>query len=291
GPKYAFATLLSGPSGDEDWAKDNYLTGTRLLAYQLLHNPQTRSKNKGIPFVVFVGENVSEAKRERLRKDGAVIKEVKPIHADWIKPAQREYNEVLSKLRLWEHTEYDRICLLDSDIVLNKPIDGVFDDPAVALQTTGTNRSAEIYKEDEGELPTTYAFAAAMETSPDHNYPPQVGNGDYIRDDNLNAGFMVFRPDKELFEHYMKILAQPDRFNSALPEQSLLNYAHRWSANMPWKPIGNTWNVNFPYTRDIEAGVASVHEKFWAPAHQEMKPWLEAWRYRMEGFFEAMDEL
>jgi alpha-N-acetylglucosamine transferase len=292
GTRYAFATLFAGPSAnsdDEDFTHNNYFTGIRLLAYQLLHHPQTRSNN--IPFVVFVSQNTSEAKRERLRKDGAIVKEVAPIHSAWVKAQKPDYAEVLSKLRIWEHTEYDLICLLDGDTVLTRPLDGVFKDPAVAIQTTGNKRDAESYKEDEGPQPRTYVFAASLETAPQHGYPPTIKNGDYGDVNKLNAGFMVFRPDKELFAHYMAVLAQPNRFDSSLPEQNLLNYVHRREGNMPWKVVGNTWNINFPNKQDIKGGVASMHEKFWKPWNKEMAEYLGAWRYRMEGFFEALDEL
>jgi hypothetical protein len=55
------------------------------------------------------------------------------------------------------------------------------------------------------------------------------------------------------------------RFDANLPEQNLLNYAHRRDGNMPWQTLWYGWNVHFASSEDLEGGVASVHEKWWRP--------------------------
>lgn len=56
---------------------------------------------------------------------------------------------------------------------------------------------------------------------------------------------------------------------------------------MPWQKLNSTWNINFPKLEDLEGGVASMHEKFWSPADQRLKPFLYQWQGRMRGFWEA----
>ena len=83
--KVAYATWLasdSASSDDEDVNNDKYFVATRILAYQLLHAPETSTK-QDIPFVVLVNGNVSEAKRERLRMDGAIVWEPEPVDPKW----------------------------------------------------------------------------------------------------------------------------------------------------------------------------------------------------------------
>jgi hypothetical protein len=41
----------------------------------------------------------------------------------------------------------------------------------------------------------------------------------------------------------------------------------------------------------MKGGVASLNEKWWAPGDKELGPYLNSWRWRMEGFYEALDEL
>ena len=96
-PKYAFVAFLeefSGANKAEDGGEeDAYFTGepslcsdstvianssplsaTRVLGYQLMHAPSTRT-TKSIPFIVLCS-SVSPHKRARLEKDGATVIEV-----------------------------------------------------------------------------------------------------------------------------------------------------------------------------------------------------------------------
>lgn len=82
--KFAYTTFLANwPRDDEDNPNDDkYFLATRILAYQLLHAPETKSVH-GYPFIVLVNEHVSAAKRERLAKDGAIVWEPKPVDGKW----------------------------------------------------------------------------------------------------------------------------------------------------------------------------------------------------------------
>ncbi|KAI7351820.1 hypothetical protein KC336_g22481, partial [Hortaea werneckii] len=68
GPRYAYATFLAGDSSalaeDKILEHDKYFVATRILAYQLLHAPETKSKHD-YPFIVLVTSDVSTEKRER----------------------------------------------------------------------------------------------------------------------------------------------------------------------------------------------------------------------------------
>lgn len=158
--KYVYATFLAGNDKPED--EDVYLLGARLLAYQLIHDPKTKSNNS-IPFIVIVTKTVTPAKLERLQRDGAVVVVVDDLVSHWIKKVNPRFKDVMTKLRLWEFTQFDRICLIDGDTVLMDNIDGVFDDPAVKLRDT--QRKAEAVKSDEAPLPSQYAFATTAEPS------------------------------------------------------------------------------------------------------------------------------
>jgi alpha-N-acetylglucosamine transferase len=158
--KYAYATFLAGNDKPED--EDVYLLGARLLAYQLIHDSRTKS-NSSIPFIVIVTKTVTPAKIERLQRDGAVVIVVDDLVSHWIKKVNPRFKDVMTKLRLWEFTQFERICLIDGDTVLMDNIDGVFDDPAVKL--LDTQRKAKAVKDDEAPLPSEYAFASTAEPS------------------------------------------------------------------------------------------------------------------------------
>jgi alpha-N-acetylglucosamine transferase len=293
--KYAFVTLLAGDSmhpNDPENLHDNYLIATRILAYQIMHAPETKSND--VPFVVLATKAVHINKIERLRRDGATVIVVKTIEKpSWLQGAgASNWQEVFDKLRLWELIQFDRICFLDGDTLLNRPLDGVFEDPAVVLHYT-LNRT-DWSEGDEGSPPSTYVFAGQPEMNTVHHYPPSDEAGDYPNINYLNAGFFVTQPSLELQKLYLNIMQIPERFQSHLPEQNLLNYVHRSEAdggNMPWKALSTEWNTHYPTMEDLKGGVASLHEKWWAPVDKSLTPYLQSWRWRMEGFYEAVDEL
>lgn len=289
--KYAFATFLAGQADDaDDGAKgvnDHYFIATRILAYQLLHAPETRSRDESIPFIVLVTDHVSEEKRNRLRMDGAIVVPAEYIVADWVKTDTSTWQDVMTKLRLWELTQFDRIAFLDGDTVLAEPLDGVFKDPSVASFQTGTVKS-QIF-EDEAAMPANYSFAAVPEMNREHHFPPTDAQGDFPNVGYLNAGFFVFQPSLAMLDYYLSLMGTENKFNPQLPEQNLLNYAHRQDGNMPWKQVGNTYNMHYPTVDDLLKGVKSLHVKWWSPEHDELRPYLESWRWRMQGHYEARD--
>ncbi|RMY89468.1 hypothetical protein D0864_06436 [Hortaea werneckii] len=288
GPKYAYATFLAGDSSaiaeDKVLEHDKYFVATRILAYQLLHAPETKSKHD-YPFIVLVTSDVSAEKRERLRKDGAVVWEAPAMDAGWVKTDVSTWQNVMSKLRLWELTEYERICFLDGDTILTDTMDGIFEDAAAAMQESGQDQEAT--EADEAAVPSTYVFAGVPEPKMNHHYPPSDEEGDWYNIDYLNAGFFVLQPSKELLGYYTSLTTLEDRFDPHLPEQNLLNYAHRREGNMPWKQLDSKWNMHYPSMDDLEGGVVSLHEKWWAPVNADLAPFLLSWRWRMEGYYEG----
>ncbi|CAK3997254.1 glycosyltransferase family 8 [Lecanosticta acicola] len=289
--KLAYATFLanddSADRDDGDINADKYFVGTRILTYQLLHAPETKS-TQDIPFIVLVNKHVSEAKRERLRQDGAIVWEPEPIDPKWIKTEISTWQFVLGKLRLWELTQFDRICFIDGDTVLTRSLDGIFQDPAVQLQPNLDDFST--IRGDEWKQPPSYVFAGTPEMMPQHHYPPTQAEHDYPNVDYLNAGFFVLHPSLPVLEYYLSLTDTPDRFDPALPEQNLLNYAHRPQGNMPWAQLDWKWNMHYPTVEDLQGGVFSLHEKWWAPVSRDLSPFLESWRWRMEGYHEGRDE-
>ncbi|KAI7281521.1 nucleotide-diphospho-sugar transferase [Hortaea werneckii] len=290
GPKYAYATFLAGDSSavaeDKVLEHDKYFVATRILAYQLLHAPETKSKHD-YPFILLVTSDVAAEKRERLRKDGAIVWEAPALDAGWVKTDVSTWQNVMSKLRLWELTEYERICFLDGDTILTDTMDGIFEDAAAAMQESGQDQEAT--EADEAAVPSTYVFAGVPEPKVKHHYPPSDEAGDWHNINYLNAGFFVLQPSQELLSYYTSLTTLEDRFDPHLPEQNLLNYAHRREGNMPWKQLDSKWNMHYPSMDDLEGGVVSLHEKWWAPVNADLAPFLLSWRWRMEGYYEGIE--
>lgn len=186
----------------------------------------------------------------------------------------------MTKLRIWELTQFERVCFMDADTVLTRSLDGVFRDPA-----TDVHQNLDL--KHRGALePDTYVLAGLYEIKgPDHHWPPEEGEfyGHY-----MNAGFFVLKPSLELLNLYLSYTETPGIFPPEMPEQNLLNHAHARDGNMPWKALDPVWNIHFPTVGDFQGGVASMHAKWWEVEEPGLRTAFESWRWRMEGYFEEL---
>jgi len=254
---YAYVTLLTpNPKLDNDSSipdsEDEYFIGTRVLAYQLLHQPSIKS-NTSISFIVICTNDVKESMIERLRQDGATVVVVEKLRQEWMKPGLDRWRDMLSKLRMLEFTQYEKLLFMDSDMLIAKRMDSIFDDPTTAAQTPNTTLALE----DEGPLPKEYIFSA--QTYVDHRqHPWPQPPGKYF-----SGGFFMLRPSLSMFAYYMKIASIPERFDSNFMEQGLLNYAHRKGGPMPWQEVNFRYTTCWPTMKEFNAGAHSLHEKFW----------------------------
>lgn len=284
-PKNAYATFIAKPfnesANDDD---DVYFVGTRMLIYQILYAAETRTR-EAYPFIVLATADVRQSKLDRLSRDGATVIVKDRLDSSWIKTRNENWKAVLTKLRLWELTEWDIITYLDSDTILTRPLDGIFDDDAVALAANlGNSSFAPV---DEGGQPPFYTFASnAGAGSFRHGYP-QLRKGN-----NLNVGIMVLRPNLMVYEYYKLFLDLKDRFKAKYPEQDLLSYVHRRGGNMPWTQLHYSWNTNWCNMADVRNGIATLHAKFWNSDHDpELRDHLLMIKWRMEGYWKLRDQV
>ncbi|KAF2156491.1 glycosyltransferase family 8 protein [Myriangium duriaei CBS 260.36] len=285
--KYAVATLLTDIPKDTDYSTNNYFIATRILAYQLLHDPDTRLKDHNVPFIVMVTQKIPEPARERLRKDGAIVVEAPLLHAKWLKPNIPEWADLMTKLRLWELVDFERILYLDADVVLAARLDDIFNDPAIKEQVT-LDKSVS-WPQNPAPVPKTYVFGGNAENTHNHQFPPSQDGRDWPNKAYLNAGFLVLRPDLDLLRYYISILHMPGSFDSSLCEQNLINAVHRVEGNMPWRQVNTSFNVHYPTMDDVRKGAKSVHAKWWHSDDQELKLWMVERKRRMVEFFATRD--
>ena len=234
-----------------------------------MYQPETAT-NTSIPFVVMVTPDVKQSKIDRLREDGAIVNIVERINVPWMKPGLDRWRDVLTKLRMLEMTQYEKLLCMDSDMLVAKRLDSAFEDPTTASQMT----NASLAIQDEGPLPKQYMYSAQTYfEGRTHPWPYPPGNYSAV-------GFFMIQPSISVFKYYMKIASIPDRFNSNAPEQGLLNYAHRKDGPMPWIEINYKYTTQWPTMEQYEEGAHALHEKFWDQTIQLDEPlrakWLEA---------------
>lgn len=286
----AVATFLAGAYDGHDSDNDNddvYFIGARVLAYQLLHSSETKFVRK-TPFVVLVTPDVRQSKRQRLIRDGAVVVEIARVEHN-ISIGEPRWIDTFSKLRIFDPNAvpYEKVLYLDTDVVLTRPVDAIFSD-GNTIPMAPLNSTYRI-SNDEGILPKTFVMAATPETGEaDHPYP-------YFDTQHqkayLNSGFFVYSPSHELFNHYLHILNNTDRYFKGFPDQDLLNYAHRWEGPMPWKRLHFSWNINWSNDNDFEGGMAALHVKWWDQNYfsQKVRDYALARRWEMEGYWRKDD--
>ena len=285
-PYYAYSTFLSSRLTN-DTEDDPYFTATRVLAYQILHQPDTRTR-ENIPFLVLVSPHISIRRRQILTDEGATVIAVEPLTPrSWEpNPGQSRWIDQFTKLRLFELTQYDRVLYMDNDMLLTRPLDSIWAEPQVAKQRRTRTVTAHIH-DDEALMPEQYVIAGVSDNeSPGNHHPVPI-----TPQSRLNGGFFVLRPCKVLFEYYKSVLEDQTRFDSSFMEMGLLNYAHRFEGSMPWAPLEpGKWSSNWPAMRDMETGSATLHDKFWEPGNAEWieRPLVEMWwrvQGRMEGYW------
>lgn len=293
--RFAYVTFLSGTIDQEsDLEEDNYFVATRILVWQLLHKPETRTTN-GIDVVVMVTPSVSESRRNRLAKDGAIIYPVEFLHVEndsWVVAQKHRWDDVITKLCAWEMVQYSRVLMLDGDTMLRLPLDGIFSDQGAKMQKTKQLDNITAL-EGEAPLPPRYLLGSLCEVwDSTHDFPPRDGTG-LKKYGKMNAGFMMLAPSLEAFEYYRSLLSITDSFDPKYPEQNLLNHAHRWDGPMPWTEVDYKWNIRCPNENDFANGLVSMHEKWWTQPflyeNQKVKDYLRAQRWEMKGWYDAWD--
>ncbi|KAJ5864996.1 uncharacterized protein N7529_006912 [Penicillium soppii] len=289
-----YATYLSAPTKPKAQiisafanSSDPYFDGARILTYQILHAPETRTK-LNIPFVVFVHENVDQAKREGLKSDGAQVIEWPDFRVDWIRPKDHRWADVVTKLRLWEMVQYDLIVFLDGDSVMTRCIDDLLTDPDTwpqkSTSSTFTHNGVEI------PLPETYIAAGLPQLRQNHSSQPSRVPEDFWDWNTLNSGFMILQPSLTMFRYFEALVADENSFDASIGDQSVLNVAlSRWGPT-PWTAVDFSWNIQWPWPDDIKAGYAVLHEKWWAPTHGTSRDYLMSWYWRMVGYHDSVDE-
>ena len=108
--KEAYVTLLYG----------GFLLGARVLGQSI------RETGTQKDLVALCTEAVSEETKEVLRSDGWIVREVGTIENPYGEAGSHFFG-VYSKLHVWNMTDYERVIILDSDILVLSNIDHLFD--------------------------------------------------------------------------------------------------------------------------------------------------------------------
>ncbi|KAF8973912.1 nucleotide-diphospho-sugar transferase [Flammula alnicola] len=241
--KYAYVTLLTTTS---------YLAGVLVLDHCL------RAVNSKYPLVVMVTPSLPEDVRAVLRKRPIPTREV-----EWLQPPtgthtlhvhDARFADTWTKLRGFELVEYNRIVLLDSDMIVLKNMDELMfldlpQDHIAAVHVCSCNpRGLPHYPKD--WTPSHCAHAAVKNpTAP----PPSIQKDSPRPYFQLNSGTVVLNPSMTLSTSIKQFLKSYPRVAEwAFPDQDLLSEYFKGK----WRPI--SWYYN------ALRSLSNVHPVMWA---------------------------
>lgn len=240
----AYVTLLTKPS---------YLAATLALDHSL------RDVGSAYPLVVMVTPQLSEQAKGVLRRRNIAIREVqelRPPDRYQLNASDERFRDTWTKLRAFDLVEYDRIVLLDSDMIIRRNMDELMnmDLPpgwiAAAHACACNPRRFAHYPRD--WVPENCAYtplehpASAMCAAQMTSQSPRPYR-------QLNSGNVVLSPSRQQFETITRFLRTSDLITTFnFPDQDLLAKVYEGR----WKPL--------PYVYNAIKTSRMIHPRMWS---------------------------
>ncbi|KAF3769369.1 family 8 glycosyltransferase [Cryphonectria parasitica EP155] len=264
-----FATLITAES---------LLPGLAVFSHSLLRSDYASA----YPLVVMVTPKLSQRGRTAIEQMGCIIRDVSPIYAPPTHNgesvlAYAHFSEVWTKLRAFDLTEYDKVVLVDSDMLVRRNMDELFDLPetfweakkiAATFACTCNPRKMGTYPAN--WIPENCGFRLQTRNTLNvTNNTTRLGTSAPETHNLLNSGLVVLTPDAQVMEMIVHKISTDAGVNDyRFPDQDFLADLHkgRWHI-LPW-----TYNALKPlrYCQSemwVDEEVKNVH-------YIIDKPWL-----------------
>ncbi|CAE8717900.1 unnamed protein product [Polarella glacialis] len=219
--KCAFLICLWGSSA-------NYLIGAMVLGYSL---KQTGSKHSR---VCLYTDDVPAGFVELL----SLMWDCRPIeHIDAavrtmsFSESEDRFEKVFTKLRGMALTEFEKVLMMDIDLLVRDNIDEIFELQAPAAMRRGMNDKWPLKTGD--PLEGRVFFLGKDASSPKWSWGQGTG---------INAGVMLWQPDQKVFEDMMNEIEEPNHPEHCKGNGPEQDYLSRYWADAPWKHIGVQYN-------------------------------------------------
>jgi len=281
-PRAAYVTLLT---------RHNYLPGALVLHRSLL------SVGAQHPLVVMVTPSVGQDVKDILTRRGMVVRMV-----DQLKPRDgthslsvhdARFGDTWTKLRAFELTEYDRVVLLDADMVVMRNMDQLME-LELPIESIAAVHVCACNPFKLPHYPSDWVPANCAHTPMLHptalTSPPKITDASPRPYFLLNSGTVVLNPSAPLFDSIQNFLFTTDISGFKFPDQDLLAafFKGNWTP-LPWcyNALKTLRNIHKAMWRDEE--VRCLHyilaEKPWQVRpgaggdYEELNQW---WRKEYE---------
>ncbi|CAK9110748.1 unnamed protein product [Durusdinium trenchii] len=217
--RYAFLICLWGSSKD-------YVLGALVLGFSI---KRTRTKHS---LVCLHTEDVSpeHVKLLQIFWDCRVVEHIEVAAAKRLSTDDRveesRFSKVFTKLRALQQVDFEKVLVMDIDLLVLSSVDKLFDIPAPAALKRGMNCGKWPYKHGDDIDGTTF-FSGCK---PDKTHSWGQGTG-------INAGVMLLAPNMADFHQMQAELREPwhpGHVRGNGPEQ---DYLSRFYADRPWRHI------------------------------------------------------
>ncbi|KAH7931120.1 glycosyltransferase family 8 protein [Leucogyrophana mollusca] len=248
GHNAAYVTLLT---------KTSYLPGVLVLDYTL------RAVASRYPLLVMVTPSLPQEAKDVLNRKGISMKEVSSLQPPEglhnLSSHDARFTDTWTKLRSFGLAEYDRIVLLDADMIVMRNMDELMDldlpkNWIAAAHVCACNpRKLKHYPPD--WVPANCAYTP-LEHPSCLTSPPVITESSPRPYTQLNSGLVVLDPSKELGEAVVNhLFTSPSVSTWSFPDQDLLSDLFKGK----WKPLPWCYNalktlmvIHKPLWRDEE---------------------------------------
>jgi alpha-N-acetylglucosamine transferase len=198
--------------------REDYVLSLRTLLYGYKYDHDTRDPSRDV--VVLTTPQVPLEVEELLRDEGAIVSRhevITSIPTPFDINGNHFYKDVYNKLFIWNMTQYERVLLSDSDFLMTRSLEGIWDEPESQAETG---------------LAARFMLHSGLGT------------------EYLNSGLMIARPNRTMFEEILlvrdflgplqdteQVSDPPERSSQALIVQSLLNKYFRKDGPHPWSTL------------------------------------------------------
>jgi lipopolysaccharide biosynthesis glycosyltransferase len=232
--KYAYVTVLYG--------NNIYLTGALVLGYTLMKT------NTIFDRVILVTHDVSDKYRSYLRTiyTHIISIEYTQVSSEIFAEQHTRFRDVFTKLECLALTQYDKIILLDLDMIVAKNMDHIFNlrPPAACVK--------KYYVPYGKRIPTNLICRQGR----------LVGS--------INAGLMLLKPDATEWRDIKSDIFKNDQINKyKYPEQDYLSlrYCSEWTS------ITFNYNFQFGLTNRVKKCHYGIDDIYVIHYSSSYKPW------------------
>lgn len=232
--RYAYVTVLYG--------NNIYLTGALVLGFSLMKTKTDLDR------VILVTPDVSHEYKSYLKKVYTHVTDIEytQVSTEIFSEENTRFGNVFTKLECLALTQYDKIILLDLDMIVSKNMDHLFklNAPAACLK-----RNYIPY----GKIIPTNMICLGTKL---------VGS--------INAGLMLLKPDIVEWESIKKDIGRDTQINKyKYPEQDYLSlrYCGKWTS------ITFNYNFQFGLTHRVKKSHYTIDDIYVIHYSSSYKPW------------------